>query len=82
MIPKAKMDALLKEPPRNVFNKSNIPPWAPSSRISGLIPGKTIKDPSLKIIKKPMVFKILTRRSSIEKIFFMVVKNFFIITGV
>jgi hypothetical protein len=73
MIPNAKIDALLNAPPRKLLRKPNIPPvfLFGSSRF-GSIPGITIKDPSLKMIRKPIVFKILIRRSSIEKMFFMV----------
>jgi hypothetical protein len=77
MIPNAKMDALLNEPPRNVFNKSKIPPRAPAPKTLGLMPGSTMNEPNLKIIRNPIVFRILTLRSSIEKIFRIVsIKRF------
>lgn len=79
MIPNAKIDALLKEPPKNVFNKSKIPPCAPAPKILGSTPGRTMKEPNLKMIRNPIVFRILTLRSSIEKIFRMVSKNRFIL---
>jgi hypothetical protein len=73
MIPNAKIDALLNAPPRKLFKYPRIPPAlrVGSSRFAS-IPGNTINDPSLKMIRNPMVLRILTRRSSIEKIFFMV----------
>ena len=71
------MDARLKDPPKKVFRKSKIPPWLPVNKL-GSIPGNTMYEPNLKIIRNPIVFKILTRRSSIAKMFFMVVKKRFI----
>jgi hypothetical protein len=79
MIPNAKMDALLNEPPRNVFNKSKIPPCAPAPNKLASMPGSTMNEPNLKMIKNPIVFRILTLRSSIEKIFRIVSKKRFIL---
>jgi hypothetical protein len=73
MIPRAKIDALLKAPPRKLFRYPSIPPeLRDGSKRLAFIPGRTIKDPSLKIIRNPIVFRILILRSSIEKIFFIV----------
>jgi hypothetical protein len=73
MMPSAKMDALLNAPPRKLFKYPNIPlEFLLGSNKFGSIPGSTIKEPSLKMIKYPMVFRILTLRSSMEKMFFMV----------
>ena len=41
MIPNAKMEARVNEPPKNVFNKSKIPPEFPVN-LFGSIPGNTI----------------------------------------
>ena len=72
------MDARLNEPPKSVFIKSKIPPVLPE-RSDGSMPGNTIYEPKRKIIKNPMVLIILMRRSSMLNMFFMVVKNRFII---
>ena len=79
MIPNAKMDALLKEPPRNVFNKSKIPPVAPAPNKEASMPGSTMNEPNLKMIKNPIVFRILTLRSSMEKMFRIVSKKRFML---
>lgn len=71
------MEALLKAPPRKVSIKPNIPSGAPPS-FDGSTPGSTMNEPNLKMIKNPMVFRILTLKSSIEKMFFTVEINFFI----
>lgn len=71
------METRLNDPPKNVFKKSKIPPVFPDKRFAS-IPGNTIYVPNLKMIKNPMVFRILTRRSSMAKMFFMVVKKRFI----
>jgi hypothetical protein len=42
IIPRAKMDARLNEPPRNVLIKSKIPPLEPVSSELGSMPGRTI----------------------------------------
>jgi hypothetical protein len=77
MIPNAKMDARLNEPPRKVFNRSKIPPCAPVPNKLGSMPGSTMNEPNLKMIKNPIVFRILILRSSIEKIFRIVsIKRF------
>jgi hypothetical protein len=73
------MEARLKEPPKKVFNKSRIPPCALSPNNVGSIPGSAINDPNLKMIKNPIVFRILTLRSSIEKIFRIVSKKRFML---
>jgi hypothetical protein len=75
MIPSAKIEALLNDPPRNVFNRPRIPSVLPEPDKLGCVastPGITIYDPNLKMIKYPIVFRILTRRSSMEKMFLMV----------
>jgi hypothetical protein len=75
MIPSAKMEARLKDPPRKVFNNPRIPSVAPApDKLGwfGSIPGSTIYDPNRKMIRNPSVFRIRTRRSSIEKMFLMV----------
>ena len=77
MIPKPKMEALLKAPPRKVSIKLNIPSDSPDNWL-GSIPGKTIKEPNLNTIRKPIVFRIRILKSSIEKMFLTVVINFFI----
>ncbi len=71
------MDARLNEPPKKVLRRSKIPPWVPDNKF-GFTPGSTIYDPKRKIIRNPIVLRIRTRRSSIEKMFFMVVKKRFI----
>ena len=77
MIPNPKIDALLNAPPRKVSINPKIPSWGPPN-LDGSTPGSTMKEPNLKMIKNPIVFMILTRRSSIEKIFLTVEINFFI----
>ena len=77
MIPKPKIEALLKAPPKKVSSRPNMPP-ALSTNLDGSIPGKVMKEPNLKIIRKPSVLSIRVRSSSIENIFDMVLKNFFI----
>lgn len=77
MIPKPKMEALLNAPPRKVSIKPKIPSGA-APNLEGSTPGRTMKEPNLKMIRKPIVFRILTLRSSIEKIFLTVEINFFI----
>jgi len=73
MMPKAKIDALLNAPPRKLFKYPRIPvEFLSGSSKLGSMPGKTTNDPSLKIIKNPIVFRILILRSSMEKMFFMV----------
>ena len=53
MIPNAKIDALLKEPPTNVSSNPNKPPdvfelpLASSAKVFGLIPGNTICVPTI-----------------------------------
>jgi hypothetical protein len=72
-MPNANIDALLNAPPRNVFRYPKIPlVFLVGSNKFGSIPGNTMKDPSLNMIRNPIVFRILTLRSSIEKMFFMV----------
>jgi hypothetical protein len=77
MIPNAKMDALLNAPPKKVSNRPNNPPVFALSWL-GSMPGRTTKEPNLKIAIKPKVLRILILRSSIAKMFFNVVINFFI----
>ena len=77
MIPKPKMDALLNAPPRKVSINPKIPSGADPS-LDASTPGRTINDPNLKMMRKPIVFTILTLKSSIEKIFLTVEINFFI----
>ena len=75
MIPSAKIDALLNDLPRNVLSNPRIPSVSPApDKLGwfGSIPGITIKDPRRKMIRKPIVFRMRTRRSSIEKMFLMV----------
>ncbi len=76
MMPNPKMEALLNAPPKNVSSKPKIPPASPPN-FEGSTPGNTTNDPRRKIMRKPRVFKILVLNSSMENIFFMVVKNFF-----
>jgi hypothetical protein len=73
IIPSANIDALLNAPPKNVLRYPKIPlVFLLGSSKFGSMPGNTIKDPSLKITRNPIVLRILTLRSSIEKMFFMV----------
>jgi len=71
------MDALLNAPPRKVSINPKIPSGADPS-LDASTPGRTINDPNLKMMRKPIVFTILTLKSSIEKIFLTVEINFFI----
>ncbi len=77
MIPKPKIEALLNAPPNKVSRIPKIPVYS-SCKAAGFTPGNTTKEPNLKITRKPNVARILFLSSSIEKMFFMVVKNFFI----
>ena len=77
IMPSAKIEARVNDPPKKVLSRSKIPPEFPVS-LFGSIPGNTMYEPNLKMTKKPIVLRILTRRSSIEKMFFMVVKKRFI----
>lgn len=77
MIPSAKIDALLNAPPKNVSSKPKIPSEFIFKRL-GSTPGRTIKEPSLKIAKKRRVLMILTLKSSMANMFRIVVTNFFI----
>jgi len=72
------MEALLKAPPKKVLSRPKIGLAASDTNLSGSTPGNTTHEPNLKMIKKPRVLRILTLRSSIEKMFLMVLKNFFI----
>lgn len=72
------MDAFENAPPKMVSKRPNIP-WASPDNLEGSTPGKTTKEPKRNIIKKPMVFNILSLSSSMEKIFFMVEKKRFIL---
>ena len=50
IIPNAKIDALEKAPPENMFNKARRPSLVCScnfDNISGLIPGRTTYEPNL-----------------------------------
>ena len=75
-MPKANIEALLNAPPNKVSSIPNIP--CASLSFEGSIPGRTTKEPNLKMIRIPTVFNILILRSSIVKMFLMVSKNFFI----
>ena len=72
------MDALEKEPPNSVFKIPSIPESA-SDNMVGSTPGNTTNEPSLKITKNPSVARIRFLSSSIAKMFFMVVMNFFML---
>lgn len=76
-MPRPKIDALLKAPPKKVSIKLNIPSEGPDNWL-GSMPGRTIKEPNLNTIRKPIVFRIRILKSSIEKMFLTVVINFFI----
>lgn len=78
MIPKAKIEALENAPPKMVSNNPKIPCASPDN-LDGSTPGSTTKEPSLNIIKNPIVLKILSLSSSMENIFFMVEKKRFIL---
>jgi hypothetical protein len=71
------MEALLNAPPRKVSIKPKIPSGA-APNLDASTPGSTMNDPNLKMMRNPMVLKILTLKSSIENIFLTVVINFFI----
>ena len=77
MIPSAKMDALLKAPPRKVSSKPNNP-CAEKFIRSGSIPGSTTNDPKRNIVINKRVLRIRVLNSSIEKIFLIVSINRFI----
>ena len=67
------MDALLNAPPKKLFRYPKIPPeFLCGSNRFGSIPGSTINEPNLNMTKNPIVLRILTRRSSMENMFFMV----------
>ena len=76
MIPSPKMEALLNAPPRKVSIKPKIPSGADPS-LDASTPGRTINEPNLKMMRKPIVLTILTLKSSIEKMFLTVEINFF-----
>lgn len=78
------MDALLKAPPVNRSRRPARPWFAPPPvdefNTSRSTPGKTTKDPILKIRMNPSVTKILDLRSSMLQIFFNVCMKFFILS--
>ena len=76
-MPSPKIEALLKAPPKNVSIKPKMPSAGPFN-LDGSTPGSTIKEPNRKMIRNPIVFKILILKSSIEKMFLTVEINFFI----
>jgi hypothetical protein len=76
-MPKPKIEALLKAPPSKLSNIPSTPSDLPGN-LFGLMPGSTTKEPNRNITKNNSVFKILLLKSSIEKMFLIVVINFFI----
>ena len=84
MIPNAKIEALENAPPENIFNNPKIPSEVcclRASNESGFTPGNTTNDPNLYTKRNKSVLKIFVRSSSIEKMFFTVLKKFFIRQG-
>ena len=77
-MPKAKMEALLKAPPSKLSKIPNTPSDLPGRRL-GSMPGSTTKEPKRKMNKNNKVFKIRVLKSSIEKMFLIVVINFFML---
>ena len=77
--PSAKIEALPKAPPENMFRRPTRPcedvDWRPAS-IDASIPGSTTKHPNLYMRIRMKVYTSLLRSSSILKIFFMVSTNF------
>ena len=71
MMPKPKMEALLKAPPKKVSNKPKMPSACPLN-FDGSTPGKTTKEPKRKINSNNKVVKMRPRSSSMEKMFFNV----------
>ena len=76
-MPNPNTEAFRKAPPKKVSNKPKIPSACPVN-FDESTPGRVTKDPSLKMIRNPKVFRILVLNSSMENIFFMVSMNFFI----
>ena len=81
MIPNAKMDALAKAPPENIFNNDIKPVLVCSRRAVsalGFIPGNTMNEPNRYIAAKPSVMRIRVLKSSTRHMFRNVSINFFI----
>jgi hypothetical protein len=78
MMPKPKMDALLNAPPKKVSRRPSKPPVSPCNW-EGSTPGNTMNDPNRKMRIYHKVLRIRVRRSSMEKMFFMVLMNFFML---
>jgi hypothetical protein len=82
MIPNAKIDALEKAPPENIFNRDIKPVLVCSCnwvKAVGLIPGSTTNEPKRYTAAKARVKRILFLRSSTLHMFFKVSINFFIL---
>ena len=81
MIPNAKIEALEKAPPENIFNR-DISPVLVCSRsavkASGLMPGNTMNEPKRYIAAKARVMRIRVLKSSTRHMFLRVSINFFI----